>query len=175
MEVLEAIRTKRAVRNFSSQPLDDETLRQIVNAGRRAQSSKNSQPWHFLVVRERETLKALSQLGQYAGQLVEAAAAVVLLTPDPAERWSIMFDAGQAASYMHLAAWQLGVGTCPVTIYEHEAARELLGIPPEWHLRAVLSLGYPADSEALTAPPKSGGRKPLEEVLSFERWGQQDE
>lgn len=172
MQVLEAIRTKRAVRDFTSQPISDETLRQIVNAGRRAQSSKNSQPWHFLVVRDRETLKALSELGQYAGQLAVAAAAVVILTPDPGERWSIMFDAGQAAGYMHLAAWHLGLGTCPVTIYEPEAARELLGFPPDWHLRAVLSLGYPADQAALTAAPKSGGRKPLEEVLSFDRWGQ---
>lgn len=172
MEVLEAIRTKRAIRSFADRPVEDDILLQILNAGRRAQSSKNSQPWHFLVVRQRELLKSLSQMGQYAGQLSDAAAAIAILTPDPAERWSIMFDAGQAASYMHLAAWALGVGTCPVTIYEHEQARELLGFPPEWHLRVVLSLGYPDDQEAVSAPPRSGGRKPLAELISFGRWGE---
>lgn len=170
MEVFEAIRTKRAIRSFSERPLEQRTLRQIVNAGRRAQSSKNSQPWHFLVVRDRELLVALSKLGQYAGQLAEAAAAIAILTPHPSERWSIMFDAGQAASYMHLAAWDLGVGTCPVTIYEHEAARELLGFPDEWHLRAVISAGYPDDPAAMSTPPRSGGRKPLDELVSYDRW-----
>lgn len=173
MDVLEAIRTKRAVRKFSDRPLDEATLRQIVNAGRRAQSSKNRQAWHFLVVRDRQILKELSQLGSYAGQLADAAAAIALLTPDPAERWSILFDVGQAASYIHLAAWGLGVGSCPVTIYQPEAARQLLGFPPEWHLHAVISLGYPADPSALTAAPKRGGRKPLDEMISFDRWGQQ--
>ncbi len=170
MEVLHAIQTKRAVRNFSQRLVDEQTLQTIVNAGRRAQSSKNSQPWHFLVVRDRSTLSRMSELGRYAGQLAEAAAAIAILTPDPDERWSIMFDAGQAAGYMHLAAWSLGVGTCPVTIYEYEQARELLGIPPELHLRVVLSVGYPADPEALTDSPKRGGRKPLEEVLRFDHW-----
>lgn len=175
MEVLEAIRKKRAVRNFTEQPLGEETIRQIVNAGRRAQSSKNSQPWHFLVVQDRKTLVALSELGKYAGQLARAAAAITILTPDPAQRWSIMFDAGQAAGYMQLAAWALGVGSCPVSIYEPEEARQLLGFPPELHLRAVLSLGYPADPEVLTASPASGGRKGLDEVLGFDHWGSKSE
>lgn len=171
MEVMQAIRTKRAIRSFSDRSLSDETLREIVNAGRRAQSSKNRQAWHFLAVQERKTLKSLSQLGQYAGQLADAAAAIVILTPDPAERWSIMFDAGQAAGYLQLAAWGLGVGSCPVTIYEYEEARQLLELPSEWHLRMALSLGYPEDPQMMSAPPRGRGRKPLDQVLSYERVG----
>jgi nitroreductase len=170
MEVSQAIKMKRAVREFKGEPLPDEQLMAVVNAGRRAQSSKNTQPWHFVVVRDREILSELSELGRFAGQLAGAAAAIVILTPDPAQRWSIMFDAGQSAGYMQLAAWDLGIGSCPVTIYEPERARELLGFPTDLHVRAVLSLGYPADTEALTASPHAGGRRELSEVVSFDRW-----
>jgi nitroreductase len=170
VEVHEAIRTKRAVRNFAKTQLADQDLKAIVNAGRRAQSAKNRQAWHFVLIQERSTLSALSELGQYAGQLANAAVAIAILTPDPAERWSVMFDAGQAAAYMQLAAWELGIGSCPVTIYELDQARELLGFPEQLHLRAVLSLGYPADPADLSSPPKPGGRKSLSEVMSYDRW-----
>lgn len=171
MEVSQAIKMKRAVREFKDEPVRDEQLMTVINAGRRAQSAKNRQPWHFIVVRDREILIELSKLGRFARQLAGAATAVVILTPDPAERWSIMFDAGQSAAYMQLAAWDLGIGSCPVTIYEPEKARELLGIPSDLHVRAVLSLGYPDDPGALTASPHAGGRKKLSEVISFDRWG----
>lgn len=171
MEVNQAIKMKRAVREFTDEPIPEDQLEAVLNAGRRAQSSKNTQPWHFIVVRDRETLAAMSELGQFAKQLAGAAAAVVILTPDPAGRWSIMFDAGQSASYMQLAAWDLGIGTCPVTIYEPEKARELLEFPPDLHVRAVLSMGFPADSEQLTVRPHAGGRKELSEVVSLNRWG----
>jgi len=122
-------------------------------------------------VRDREILTELSHLGRFAAQLAGAAAAIVILTPDPSERWSIMFDAGQAAAYMQLAAWELGIGSCPVTLYEPEKARDLLGFPAELHARAILSLGFPADSNALLAAPHAGGRKSLSEIVSYERWG----
>lgn len=170
MEVLQAIRTKRAVRRFQDKPLPEEVIRTILNAGRRAQSSKNTQPWHFIAITDREILRALSECGHYAGHLAGAALGVAILTPDPAQRFSIMFDAGQAAAYMQLAAWSLGVGSCLATIYEPEKAREILGFPPEWHLRIAISFGYPADPEVLSRPPKRGGRRPFEEVVHWNRW-----
>ena len=170
MEVLQAIRTKRAVRAFTDESLPEDVVRQILNAGRRAQSAKNMQPWRFLAVQYRERLQALANLGTYAGHLAGAALGVVILTPHPEQRWSIMFDAGQAAAYMQLAGWQHGVGSCPATIYEPEQARELLGFPEEWHVRAALSFGYPQDPEELTAPPHPGGRESFDEVVHFETW-----
>jgi nitroreductase len=170
MEVSHAIKMKRAVREFTNDPIPEDLLNTVVNAGRRAQSSKNTQPWHFIVVRDRETLEALSQLGRFAKQLAGAAAAIVIVTPDPAERWSIMFDAGQAAGYMQLAAWDQGIGSCPVTIFEPDKARELLGFPADLHVRVVLSLGFPKDPSNLTASPHAGGRKPLPEVISYDHW-----
>jgi nitroreductase len=170
MNVLEAIRGKRAVRAFSDQPIPEKDMHAILNAGRRAQSAKNMQPWQFIAIREREMLTALSRLGQYAGHLAGAALGVAILTPDPATRFSVMFDAGQAAAYMQLAAWEMGIGSVPATIYEPEQARELLGFPAEWHLRICLSFGYPQDPEVLSRPNKPGGRTALTEVVHWERW-----
>ena len=170
MDVAQAIRMKRAVRSFAPDPIPQQALQEIVNAGRRAQSAKNRQAWHFLVIRDHDALAALAKLGAYAGQLAGAAAAVAILTPNPDERWSIMFDAGQAAAYMQLAAWELGVGSCPVTIYQPDEARELLGFPADLHLRVVLSLGYPADPGELTDSPHPGGRKAISQVVSYDRW-----
>ncbi len=169
MNVAEAIRTKRAIRVFQDRPLPDEVVTAILNAGRRAQSSKNSQPWHFIAVRERATLTALSRLGTYAGHLAGAALAVVIATPDPAQRWSIMFDAGQSAAYMQLAGWELGVGSCPATIYEPEQAEALLGVPADWHIRAALSFGYPAEAAPAEAPKRTG-RRHMVDMVHYDKW-----
>ena len=170
MKVSEAIRTKRAVRKFTAQPIDDGTARAILNAGRRSQSSKNGQAWQFIAIREPATLAALATCGEWAGHIAGAALAVAILTPDPAAKFQTMFDAGQAAAYMQLAAWEMGLGSCPASIYEPEKARQILGFPPEWHLRIVISFGYPADTTVLLAPPKKGGRRELSEVEHWEHW-----
>ncbi len=170
MEVSEAIRTKRAVRKFQEQPLPEDVILAILNAGRRSQSSKNEQTWQFIAVQDKTILKELSECGQFASHLVGAALAVAILTPDPQEKFQTLFDAGQAAAFMQLAAWELGVGSCPASIYEPEKARTVLGFPSEWHLRMALSFGYPADEEKLTAAPKKGGRRALDEVLHWEKW-----
>lgn len=170
MNVSEAIRTRRVVRQFLEQPLSEDDVYAILNAGRRAPSSKNRQEWQFIAIRERETLRALAACGEWAGHLAGAALGVAILTPDPSARFQTMFDAGQAAAYMQLAAWERGIGSCPASIYEPERARAILGFPAEWHLRIALSFGYPADATILTAAPRKGGRRALEDVVHWERW-----
>jgi nitroreductase len=170
MNVSEAIRTKRAVRQFEEKQLPETAIRAILNAGRRAQSSKNTQPWQFIAIRERAILRSLSELGTYAGHLAGAALGVAILTPPPEQRFSLMFDAGQSAAYMQLAAWELGIGSCLATIYEPERARSLLGFPEDLHLRIALSFGYPEDSEMLTRPSKRGGRRRLDEIVHLDHW-----
>lgn len=170
MNVSEAIRMKRAVRQFQNKSLSEEVVHAILHAGRRAQSSKNTQPWQFIAIQDKAVLKMLSECGTWAGHLAGAALGVAILTPDPSEKFQIMFDAGQAAAYMQLAAWELGVGSVPASIYEPEKAREILGFPPEWHLRIALSFGYPAEEEKLSAPPQKGGRRELEDVVHWEKW-----
>jgi nitroreductase len=173
MDVWSAIRTKRMVRRFESRPLAPDHLTRIVDAGRHAGSSKNEQSWVFLVVEDRDSLRRLSVVGPYAGHLAGAAAAVALVTPDPrapGASLSLAWDAGLAAENMMLVAWELGIGSCPATVYEQPVARDVLGFPEDRFCGWILSFGYPADPDDLTRPPKPGGRKPLDEVVRRERW-----
>ena len=170
MDVSKAIKQKRAVRKFSSDSLSDLEKRKILNAGRRSQSSKNSQAWRFMAIDDAKILNSLSKCGTFAGHLAGASLGIAILTPEPSKRFTILFDAGQAAAYMQLAAWELGIGSCLASIYKHERARDILGFPKNWHLRVAISFGYPKKSNVLDASPKKGGRKTLDEVTYWNRW-----
>ncbi len=170
MDVMQAIKLKRAVRRFLEKPLPEEAVRAILNAGRRAQSSKNGQPWRFIAIQDKAVLNSLSECGRFAGHLAGAALGVAILTPDPVQQFQTLFDAGQCAAYMQLAAWELGIGSCLASIYEPEKARQLLGFPEDFHLRIALSFGYPLDEAILTAPPRKGGRQPFTDLVHWDRW-----
>ena len=173
MSVWRAISTKRAVRTFADAPLSPEHLDRILRAGRRSGSSKNLQRWEFIVCRDRDHLRELAAVGPWAGHLAGAAVGIALVTPDPAAAdapLSVMFDLGQAAAYMMLAAWELGIGSVPATVYEHGLARRLLGYPETYHCEFILSFGYPADAAELMAPNRPGRRRPLDAIVHHERW-----
>jgi nitroreductase len=177
--VARAIASVRVVRDFADRPIDPGDIDRILQAGRHAGSSKNLQRWTFIVCRDRARLRALAKVGPWAGHLAGAAAAIALVTPDPrgaldpsgdGAPLSIMWDLGRAAQNMVLAAWELGIGSVPATVYEHDLARELLGYPADQHCEYLLSFGYPADAGDLTRPPKAGGRRDLDEIVREERW-----
>jgi nitroreductase len=173
MSVWRAITTKRAVRKFKDTPLEPEHLERILRAGRRSGSSKNLQRWDFIVCRERARLRELAAVGPWAGHLAGAAVGIALITPDPEAAdapLSVTFDLGQAAAYMMLAAWELGIGSVPATVYEHDMARRLLGYPESHHCEYILSFGYPADPSELIRPNRPGKRRPLDEIVHHERW-----
>ena len=173
MHVQDAIRAKRAVRQFADRPLAEEDLAAILEAGRRAHSAKNRQRLAFIVVRDRERLAQLATLGPWCGHVAGAAAAVALVTPDPrveGASLSITWDLGGAATQMMLVAWERGVGSCPATVYEADRAREILGYPAEMHCEFMLSFGYPADPAVLTRPNQAGGRRPVEDLVHQETW-----
>ncbi|TME11007.1 MAG: nitroreductase [Chloroflexi bacterium] len=173
MDAWTAIRTKRMVRRFEARPLDPEHLAQILDAGRHAASSKNQQRWDFVAVEDRARLRALSKCGPFAGHIADAAAAVALVTPDPrppGASASLIWDLGLAAENMMIAAWELGVGSCPATVYDQSIARDVLMFPEDRFCGYVLSFGYPADPGDLTRPLKAGGRRPLDDVVHRETW-----
>jgi len=163
MNVLEAIHTKRAVREFNEQPVPEEVIMQILDSGRLAQSSKNEQPWTFILIQERRTLQELSTCGKYAGHIAGAAFAVAMIS---SVDWA--FDIGQAAAYLQLAAWELGVSSCIASMWEEDRARDILGVPDDMRFEIAISFGY-ASRPTLAAPRKSG-RRTLKEIVRVEHW-----
>lgn len=173
MNTWDAVNGKRAIREFADRPVEPALLDRIVRAGTRAHSSKNQQAWGFIVVQDRERLGALSKTGPYAGHIAGAAAAVALVTPDPragGQPLSVMWDLGGAAAQMMLVAWEAGIGSCPATVYEQDVVHQILGLPADLWCEYILSFGYPADPDRLTAPLRRGGRRPIDEVVFAERW-----
>ncbi|MDR7465629.1 MAG: nitroreductase family protein [Armatimonadota bacterium] len=172
MEAYRCIRSKREVRSFLAAKVPRETIVQILEAGRWSGSSRNRQPWHFVVVTERQGLKQLARCGRFAAHLADAAFAVAVAVE--AERDS--FDAGRCAQNMMLAAWALGVGSCPTVMHDEARAKELLGLPPSMKLAVVVAFGLPAKKRSpveriVYRVLLHRGRKPLEQIVSWERYG----
>ena len=173
MEVDEAIGRLRVIRRFAQTPLPAAEVEAILNAGRRAGSSKNLQRWHFIVIRDRESLAQLAEVGPFAGHLAGASVAIALITPDPKAAdspYSVLWDLGRAAQNMVLAAWAHGIGSAPATVYEQAMCRQILGYPADRHCEYILSFGYPADPTALARPLRAGGRQQLTDIVSNETW-----
>ena len=166
MDTWQAINSVRVVRTFADRPISPQHEGQILHAARRAASSKNDQRWAFIACREKEHLRRLAEVGSYAGHVAGAALAIALLAPRGDDYW----DLGRAAQNIVLAAWALGIGSVPATVYERAVARRELGYPAGWECPYILSLGYPADPTVLSRPNRPGGRKRLEEVVHEERW-----
>jgi nitroreductase len=173
MQTWQAINRVRVVREFDGRPIEPEHLERILNAGRRTASSKNRQDWAFVVVRDRESLHELSKVGRYADHLATAPAAIALVRPDAKNEHQLttyLWDLGRAAQNMVLAAWELGIGSVPATVYDLDLAGRLLGLPDAKRCDFLLSFGYPADPEKLTAPNRPGGRVSLDEIIHEEHW-----
>ena len=169
MNVSEAIRSKRAVRQFTEQPLTDAEIERILNAGRLAQSSKNTQPWQFIVIRDRALLEQVATTGDFLTHVRGAAVCVVLAMPvDERPLWR-MFDLGQAASYMQLAAHELGIGSVLGAIYRTAELHQILGLPDGMTAYALISFGY-EHPEHVGRNLGKDGRKSLEDITHWERW-----
>ena len=170
MNVVDAIRSKRAVREYSEEALPDEVVRTILHAGRRAQSSKNDQAWDFIAVRDRAVLEALGATSPNVGHIARSALTVAIVTPPPGRSQTILFDAGQAAANMQLAAWDRGVVSCLATIHGLDEARAILGFPAERHLHVAIAFGRPLPADAAPRAGRRGGRRTLDEVVHWDRW-----
>ncbi len=174
MDVFQAIKMMRAVRQYSDQSVSEETITRILEAGRWAGSTKNTQPWRFIVVQNRDTLNRLAGCGSYASHLREASLAIVVVT-EPSARGD--FDSGRAIQNMMLAAWGDRVGSCIASMHRETDAKRILGIPETFKLQQVVAFGYPRPGVAPTIEGKplgavlaSTGRKPLANLVYRENW-----
>jgi nitroreductase len=163
MEVFDAVRTVLAVRSYRDKRIPAETVRNIVEAGRLTASSMNRQPWHFLVVEDREMLKQLGAAAKTGPYIAQAPLAVVVAV---AKSPFAVSDASRAIQSMILTAWAEGIGSNWVGFMGLDAVRPLLGIPESLDVLAIIPFGYPAEK-------KEGGkknRKPLSEVAHREKY-----
>lgn len=164
--VFQNIKSVLAVRSYREQPIPADAMERILEAGRLTASAQNRQPWHFLVVQERGTLRTLGEWSSYGPYIADAAAAI-LVCVKPGRNAST--DAARAIQSMVLQAWSEGIGSNWVGPSGLEPAKALLGIPDEIEIVAAVPLGYPA--EAIGKGVKN--RKPLSEIAHRERWGEQ--
>ena len=171
METWDAIRARRNVRQYTDQPIAREDLDRILDAGRRAPSASNSQPWNFVVVVDRGQLTELSTVWRAAGHVARSAATVAIVAPEPADarnRDMLMYDLGQTTANIMVAAADLGIESGHSAVADQERARQVLSFPDGYFCAFLIALGYPADRPL--RPLVRPDRRPFDEVVHWERW-----
>ena len=171
MEAWDAIRARRNVREYTSEPVSDDDLNRIAEAGWRAPSAKNRQPWDFVIVTDKGQLQELSTVWRGAGHIAGAAAAIALVIPEPPDerrRVTDQYDVGQATMAIMLAATDLGIGTGHSSVGEQDKARAILGVPEGYEVAYLLGVGYPADRPL--KPIRKPNRRPFDEVVHHGHW-----
>ena len=167
MDVYQCIKSRLTVRSFRPDPVPESVIRRMLQAARWSPSARNRQPWHFIVIQNRDTLDKIGAIASSGGFIGDAPLAVAVVM-DRAGRPE--FDAGRSLQQMELTAWSLGVGGCVAGVRGDENAqvKELLNIPEDKELVTVMAFGYP------TIPAAAGTkqRKPLPEIAHRERFGQ---
>ena len=167
MDVHTAIRTRRSVRAYRSDPVPEESLKKILEAARLAPSAANRQQWKFVVVRDPEKRKQLSQAAHHQGFVGEAPVVIAAVALEPERVMSCevpayAVDLAIAVDHITLAAVEEGLGTCWIGAFSQEEVRRILNIPSRYKVVALLPLGFPADK------PKAKSRKELEEIVCYE-------
>ncbi len=171
METLDAILTRRSVRAFTTKPVPDELLHQVLQAGAASASGGNVQPWGFVLVRSAERLAGLRSL---APGIIGQPTAVVAICLDVERATRVggaggermaWLDIGLATQNLLLAAHSLGLGACPIGSFHREGVATFLDLPAGVQPVLLMALGYPE------IKPTPSGRRPLSEVCFLEEWG----
>ena len=165
-EVFDAVRTVLAVREYQDKPVPHDVLHRILDAGRLTASASNRQPWHFVLVNDREGLRKLGSLVRTGPYTASAAAAIVVAYEKSSEAIGVS-DVSRAIQSMILTAWADGVGSNWTGFSGLDAVREEVGLPDAYEVIAVLPLGYPKRKLGLGKKK----RKPFGEVVSSGRFG----
>jgi nitroreductase len=165
MDTFECIRKRRDIRSYIKKDVPDDTIKKIIEAGRLAPSAMNSQPWHFIVIKNKLMLKELGAYCLSGRFIVDSSFAVVVVT-DPLNKWHEI-DGGRAVQNMALAGWNEGVGCCWIGAIDRERVKEKLNITKNLHVLTILPFGYPED---FTVKRKKIRKSP-EEVFNWERFG----
>jgi len=172
MDLYEAIQRRHSVRAYADQPVEEDKLLRVLEAGRLAPSGRNRQPWKFVVVQDAERRR---KLAGFSGQTFLAQAPVVLAvvgtSPDAVMHCDVPadpVDCAIAIDHMTLAAVAEGLGTCWIGHFPQDPCRELLAVPPSAKIVELLAMGYPA--EPASVRPAAKGRKKLDEIVCREAY-----
>jgi len=172
-QFIKLLRGLRAVRQFRPDAIPQEVIDAVLEVARWSGTASNRQYWELVVIKEKKTLQALAQCEGYAKHLAGAALGIVLvMAGNPALVDQETYDEGRLSERIMLAAEAYGVGSCIGWLRGRGRtdAKALLGIPQVRLVRTTISLGYP-DEEALRARPKrANARKPLSELVHYERY-----
>jgi nitroreductase len=169
---LESVRTVRQVRQYVEGSVSDEQLNQILEIARWTGSSRNTQPWQFIVVRDKDTLKKLSDLRPNITWVADGALAIAIVMPGH-DVVHEAYDEGRVSERIMIAARLIGLGAGTAWFAENESvAKSLLGVPDDLTLHSVMVVGpFETSKDPRPTGPKPG-RKPLEELVSYEELGQ---
>jgi len=162
MDVFEAIKTRRSIRKYGKEPVPEEMLKQVLEAGRLAPSADNSQPWNFIVLRDGKLRKEIAEVATYGKFLADAPLGIAVVV-DPRASTNPVADGAIATYNMLLAAHALGLGACWIGTYGsayEDRVKEMLKIPKEKRLLSIISLGFPAER-----------RKGLDELVFTDAYG----
>jgi nitroreductase len=171
METWDAITSRRNVRQFADRPIDAEGLDRVLEAGRRSPSSRNWQPWDFVVVTDRAQLQALAKVWRGGAHVADSAATIALVVKDTDDERTLktaQFDLGQTAMSMMITAADQGIGSGHSAVGDQDMARAVLGVPADRRVAYLIDLGYPADRPL--RPIRRPDRRPFDEVVHRGRW-----
>lgn len=169
MADLRTLVARRSTRTFTPDAVDRDTVREIVDIARQTGSARNRQPWRFVAVDDPQTRAAIARLGAYAGHVADAPMVLVLLSPAE-QRLDTEFDLGRVAQSVTLAAAELGLGSCVVSLYPDENARaaaDLVGCDGGWVARHAIAIGRRAPAVRLGRSAIPGGRLAVDELLTL--------
>jgi len=167
MEIFEAIKTRRSVRSYKSDPVPEEKLNKVLEAGRLAPSARNGQNWKFIVVRDEKKRKELAQAAHNRAFVGKAPIVIAAVSLEPEDIMSCQVptyavDLAIAVDHMTLQAVAEGLGTCWIGAFSQEDVKRVLNIPENYKVAILLVLGFPSDKPG----PKT--RKDLKEIISYE-------
>jgi nitroreductase len=174
MHVKEAIEKRKSIRRFKEKKVPNKIIKEAIDAARRAPSGHNLQPWHFVVVKNKESLREFKEQNVFKQEKFYQAPVVIVCctekeaySPDSIKKHEVempLINLSLASAFLVLRATELGLGTCFVAWVDKEKIKKILDIPEDKVIPYIIVMGYPDEK------PKPRGRKEMKEIMSFDRW-----